>query len=212
MTTQTTLAASTNIDLKIKSSDVVDAFIARYETGLKANMAKIRTQLAETKTKIESIKESMMVAAESPYVFAVVTNFGFAKFTTQLKQDSSRVIEKSTRVANVMKYSVAVVLQVVMTHDSLEHKHTSDMHAITIDASENDTNLLNELNAATRELNELFIKNNNDLRDIDSKSRQIRGVLAEQSLREAGVEDIWGNEKILEIIGTSMDTKLLPSS
>lgn len=183
-----------NVDMSVSQQDVVDAFVARYETSLKQKMAEIKSLVVATKKEISDIHNSVIEAFKQTVTPATTKVAG-----VDIKIELQHVDFQHDFNETILRFRLLTTMKLKGYEE--DDCCNTEFFTAPVEKSVRDDLIKHE--RMIESLNEQFVQYNNELRSIDSKQRQIRGMLAERRLKEVGgdLAELFNDVELLKAIG-----------
>ncbi|RWZ84354.1 MAG: hypothetical protein EO766_17295 [Hydrotalea sp. AMD] len=190
-----------NTNITVGIDDVVNVFISRYETGLNKQRTSNQAIIKDLNVKIKAVTDSILDQAkqyvEIMNIEGEVNNGIFTLFTSIGKDSYQLKIEQKH-----VQYKINTKIKSNTSNDHY-NKETSGSIYGEFQISESDLEQYNDLMSQKAQITAILTQINNDLRNVGSKERQVRGQIAEQKLVSQGMQDLINDPTILALIDTS---------
>ena len=198
MTQTTNLAAAlagVTVSATVSMSEIVDVFIARYEGELEQKRKDVQAKVAEHNKQIKTLTDRVLNVAKQN-----VSNL------IQVGTVANKYVTTTTEVndfsANWDKNAVSFRYNISIETKFGDNWSRSSSSSVTSHDPINqvDVDEYKDLMAQKTTLIETLNQVNTDLRSISSKERQVRGLIAQEKLIEAGMEELLQNPELLKLI------------
>lgn len=207
MNTTETKALSTvmdqvNVELKVDMKDVVDVFLAKYETSLHAERTLLQREMAAVNGQLKNLTESLVATTKLFATTEAVPTTVLGVFSVSSKPINEPTIDW---IKKEVTFLVEVLIQSLTVTSGYNHKsHTTiaGMLPIPNDSQETYHFLMDTKSGLTDKLNVV----NTNLRDMGRKERQIKGKMAEMKLQELGMEDLLQEPALLALINDPLQS------
>lgn len=193
------------IDTNISFDDVVNVFVSRYETDLHTRRAQIQQQIKDNVADKKKLQLRLQEAAIgwTMAMFKPMTNMGdvVVEFTWNIG-DELVISAKNTIIISVSQSTK--LPQGIQGPD-----YQGKTPAIEKDLSVLFTppgvliDVWKDIATQAEELKQKLVAVNGDMQGIDRKARQIKGLIAERKLQDAGMTELLANPEITAMLQLS---------
>lgn len=185
-------------NVSVGMDDLVNVFIAKYETSLIDQRNNLQSQMKEVNKRICDLGETALKDAKEVIKSFCLENLIFENSYISVW---TGVNDQKTELSWDKKHVTFEVETIITTHVKVNWTSTSssevtsaiDLHPDIIDSY----NLLME---DKRVVLDGLSTINNELRDISRKERQIRGRIAERKFVASGLEDLLADQELAKLI------------
>lgn len=202
-TTQPALIKDLKMDATISFDDVINVFVSRFETELFAQRASIQANLKANQAEKKDLQKQIganldeqLEAIFAPLVDGfhdVVVSFYWNKGLEATPNNKERVKISITQTTTLPEGMQAPDYQGKLPTISKDFDIQIAPPAELISAwKANDV--------VGEDLKQKLLAVNAEMQGIDRKTRQIKGLIAERKLQDAGMQDLLANEEISKIL------------
>lgn len=195
MTTQIANIDQIKTDVTVGMDDLVNVFIAKYETSLIDQRTKLQDQLKGLNKIIHGLGETAIKDAKTIVLgFQVPTfNNGYVSINTTIG-DNFKLDWEHKHVSFTMSTVVKSLVKVDWNTESGACVNSAvPLHSKLVEQYD-------QIMDEKRDVMEELTKINNDLRDVSRKERQVRGKIAERKFVASGLEDLLADQELVKLI------------
>ena len=196
---QVSLMKELTVDAKINLDDVVNVFISRYETDL---TGRFETTQAGLKENLKCLKAlDLEVLARLKADFVVEDKVIYSCFTHQVSQSFGEiVINWPSKTASLQVNHVTTPLNGCKLADYYNKTEYKTSFNVNVNLYEDFCSTYDRMVGEGNVLREELMSYNQQLQQVDRKARQIKGLIAEKKLEQAGMTDLLENPELAKLI------------
>lgn len=202
-TVATIMQQTGGVDTSINLDDIVNVYVARHEAKLMQDQRDLQQQLRQTNAAISSWKKGVLNRVKD-MVTAKEVLVGMTRISVEIKESNSvlNVQEDgtfNTHLITTVKVGEGAKFAGYCGDKSTTETSYSSMVQFVLTKEERDEHQAFTTNV--KELTEKLGEVNTNLRQIEHKTRVLRGRLAERKLEAAGVANLIGDEELMKLLG-----------
>lgn len=199
MTNQVALLNELTIDAKINLDDVVNVFISRYETDLTGRFETVQGQLKENAQCLKALDLEVLTRLKEDFVLEnQVIHSCFTHRTTQSFNEV--VINWPAKTACLTITHTTTPNNNCKLADYYAKTESKNSFSINVNLYGDAVSTYERLVGEGNKLREELMSYNQQLQQVDRKARQIKGLIAERKLEQAGMTDLLQNPELAQLI------------
>jgi len=190
------------IDAKISMDDIVNVYVSQHEEVLHARRQELQADIKKQNAAKAEIENTIKATATATAKGMFITLEGSSHCVSYKVADA--VLSKD---GDKPKLTVSIKQTVAMLNDGatlLKQSSYSDPavndFAIGLEVAEDQLAAIKAIDATLVELKDKLVINNGEIQAIDRKTRQIKGLLAQKKMQDAGMTDILALPEIQSIL------------
>lgn len=200
MSNKVAILSDLTINAQINLDDVVNVFISRYETDLTGRFDAIQADMKENGKCLKSLDLEVLTKLKEDFVLA--DEVIHRCFTHETKQSFGEiVINWPSKTASLTINHVTTPLNGCKLDDYYSNKtENKNSFKVSVNLHEHFCSAYDRLVGEGSLLREQLMAVNQQLQQVDRKARQIKGVIAERKLEQAGMTDLLQNAELAQLI------------
>lgn len=198
-TKQVAMLNNIELNAQVNMDDVVNIFISRYETTLHDQFGQIQVALKEHSKKLAGLDLEALAKLKEDFVLADEVIARNALFETKQSYGDIKIIwTEGTATFEIKHVTTPVVGCKMVSYQEVESNKNS--FNIKVNLHEHFVSAYKRLNEEGTKLRDELLATNQKLQQVDRKARQIKGLIAEKKLEQAGMTDLLNNTELAQLV------------